>query len=349
MTGIEFPRRPSDSNHYIVGGQSRSLRKQAEGWRKLDTAVILNVDSTEGRVERCVEYVTPAIACADELPSITFKSSTLQGDLLYACTETEVIVYRVPTFTIERYISLPFFNDLHHVLPTRRGTLLLAVTGLDMVVELDGENRVIREWDTSERGIWTRFSKEVDYRKVATTKPHIAHPNFIFTTGDDVWVTRNEFLDAVCLTAPGRRITIWPQGNSDHIGPHDGHVSNGAVYFTTVDGHIVIADHATTRVLQHIDVTKLRQGTRKVGWCRGLKLLNDGQILVGFTRLRPTRFQDNIGWVKSRIKDLAGIADTPDSGVYVPTHIACIDPEQGRVDWTLNLEEQGLNAIFSIL
>jgi len=336
-----------DRIHYIVGGQTRNLRGAADGG-KLDTGVILRV-SAGGCVERCVEYVTPPQACADEGPSITFKASTLHGDRLFACTETEVIVYRLPTFAVERYISLPFFNDLHHVLPTERDTLLLAVTGLDMVVEIDAADRVIHEWDVSGQGLWQRFSRDVDYRKVGSTKPHVAHANFVFVADGDIWATRNEFLDALCLTTPGRRIAIWPEGNSDHIGPHDGHVIDGLAYFTTVDGHVVIADPASGQVVRRIDLIRLTGARRKVGWCRGLKRLPDGKLLVGFTRLRPTRFIENIGWVKSRIKDLVGIEDGPQSGVFVPTHIAQIDVEQAHTDWTLDLEEHGCNAVFSIL
>jgi len=86
-----------------------------------------------------------------------------------------------------------------------------------------------------------------------------------------------------------------------------------------------------------------------VGWCRGLKRVAGGKLLVGFTRLRPTRFQENVGWVKSRVKDLVGMVDSPDSGVFVPTHIIQLDVDKEHVDWTLDLEEYGFNAVFCIL
>jgi hypothetical protein len=64
----------------------------------------------------------------NEQPAILFKSGTLQGDLLYTCTQTEVMVYRVPSVRAVAYVSLPHFNDVHHVRPTPDGNLPRAPT-----------------------------------------------------------------------------------------------------------------------------------------------------------------------------------------------------------------------------
>ena len=44
---------------------------------------------------------------------------------------------------------------------------------------------------------WKKFSKSIDYRKVATTKPHAAHPNFICEYNSDFYVTRFEQKDVI--------------------------------------------------------------------------------------------------------------------------------------------------------
>ncbi len=80
-------------------------------------------------------------ACPPDDPAILFKSGTLANGLLYLTTQTEVLVYRVPSFELTTGISLPSFNDVHHVRPTADGTLLVAVTGLDMVAESDLRRR----------------------------------------------------------------------------------------------------------------------------------------------------------------------------------------------------------------
>ena len=334
---------------YVTGGRERPPDPTVESWRKLDTAVILRVDTASGAVERMVDYVTPPEARVADLPSITFKAATRLGDLVYACTETEIIVYCLPTFAVERYVSLPLFNDVHHVLPTARGTLLVAVTGLDMVVEIDADDRVVREWDAGGQGLWTRFSRDVDYRREVTPKPRLAHPNFVFEVGDDVWVTRNEMRDALCLTAPHRRIAIWREGVRDVSWPHDGHVIDGLVHFTTVDGHLIIADPISTDVVRAVDLMTLMGRKRRLGWCRGLKPVGPSQFLVGFTRLRPTRFVQNLGWVKSRIKDAIGVVDGPEAGVYTPTRIIRVDIDTGETGAVIDLEPHGMNAVFSIL
>jgi len=78
------------------------------------------------------EYVSPPEVCPEEIP----ESTTLPGNKLCTCTSTEVLVYELPTFKLLHYIFLPCFNDLHHVYPTQQGTILVVVTGLDMVVEI---------------------------------------------------------------------------------------------------------------------------------------------------------------------------------------------------------------------
>lgn len=341
--------RDDERFHYVVGGQTQVVRPKADNARTLDTAVIIKVDLATGTAERAVEYRTPPAACADVNPSITFKSSTIRDGLLYACTETEVLVYRLPGFTLERYVSLPLFNDLHHVMPTDDGNLLIAVTGLDMVVEIDGRDRVVREWDTSDQGLWTRFSRDIDYRKIADTRPRISHPNFVYTIGDDIWVNRSDLSDAQCLTAPERRVQIVLEGVRDDRYPHDGHVYQGHVYFTAVDGHVIVADARTDQVVRFVDTAAIFPRGDRPGWCRGLKNLSADRVLIGYTRLRRTRLAERTAWLKSRVKTAIGIDEGAQAIVSLPTQVALVDMAAGRLETSMNLEQHGMNAVFSIL
>jgi len=85
---------------------------------------------------------------------------------------------------------------------------MVVVTGLDMVIEVAPDGEVLREWSVVGEDTWSRFSREVDYRKVPTTRPRRAHPIFAFLLGNDIWATRCNLKDAVCLTKPGKRIDI---------------------------------------------------------------------------------------------------------------------------------------------
>jgi hypothetical protein len=313
---------------YITGGQQRSYT-QTDEWRQYGKGIIARVDPESGRGEVCAEYVSPPEVCPSGESSITFKAGTLVGNRLYVCTSTEVLIYALPQFTQVGYLSLPCFNDLHHVQPTSRGTLLIANTGLDMVVEVSAAGEPLREWHVLGQDPWARFSPDVDYRKVATTKPHEAHPNHVFQLDGQPWVTRFNQRDAICLET-GDRIPIEGQR------PHDGTPHNGRVYFTTIDGHIVVADARTRRTSTTIDLNTPNGPT--LGWCRGLGLTGKGAAWVGFSRIRPTKFVENISWIKNGFKRRRR-----------PTHVALYDLEQGRRVRDIELESLGLHTVFSVI
>ena len=229
-------------------------------------------------------------------------------------------------------VTLPCFNDVHHVRPSSDGNLIVTNTGLDMVVEVTLDGRVVREWGVLGESPWKRFSRDVDYRKVLTTKPHAAHPNFTFYIDDELWVTRCMQQDAVSLTNPGRRIDVG-------FYCHDGEVHREKAYFTTVDGTVVVVDTATFKVEQVIDLKEIdNPGNANLGWCRGLAVMDERRLWVGFTRLRQTRFKENVRWVKQLIK-----------GEEKPTHIALYDVVARKRLAEINLEPYDMHVIFGIL
>ena len=327
-------------NFYIAGGKLKPNVIGLPEWTHYEKAVLLKCEPEAARLTTCLEYLTPPSACAvADDPSILFKAATLHGDEFFLCTQTEVLIQRLPNFERAHYISLPCFNDVHHVRPTPQGTLLVAVTGLDLIIEISRAGEIIREWNAAAQETWQRFSRDIDYRTIVSTKPHLAHPNYVFLAGNEIWATRFEQRDAVCLTAPERRIDIGLGG------PHDGIVHERFVYFTTVNGHIVQAEWASGRVVQTFDLNRMSENRGPLGWCRGLLLLDAAHALVGFSRLRPTKFRENLAWVKRWTKASLGIAESVASK---PTRIAFYNLKAGRLLWEMNVEEAGMNAVFSI-
>ena len=314
---------------YIVGGRQRPDARNRPEWRRFERAVILELDWRDGRARTCVEYQTPADAAPDEGASSVFKAATLDGDRMWVPTQTEILCFRLPAFEPVARISLPFFNDLHHVRPTPRGTLLVAVTGLDLVAEITPAGDVLREWDAGGGEPWARFERGRDYRRVPTTKPHQSHPNYVFEVGEDVWTTRFEQGDAVCLTGPGR-IALGATG------PHDGVVHGGRVHFTSVEGAVICADPATGEVLRRVDVTAL--DGRAPGWCRGLDVVDGARVLVAFSRLRPTAISRNVEWVARRL----GRRGTR------PTQVGLYDLAAGTCEGQHGLQRAGIDAVFSV-
>lgn len=317
---------------YVVGGKlrTRMLRDLAE-WQSCEQALIAEIDPLTNSGRTRVEYNSPASARAGDDAAILFKSASMRGNRLYACTSTEVMVYELPAFRLLHYISLPCFNDLHHVTPSHRDTLLVAVTGLDMVVELTADGEILNEWDVLGEPLWTRFSRQTDYRLVPTTKPHRSHPNHVFQIGEEIFVTRLQQRDAISLSEPGRRIDIAVQR------PHDGYPDGDSIWFTTVDGHVVIADQKNLQVKKAVDLTRINGSEDQVlGWCRGLLPLDERYVWVGFTYVRPTKFKENLAWIKS------GMVKRK------PSHMALYDLERETCLQEVPLEPHGIGVVYSM-
>jgi hypothetical protein len=323
------------SRLYVLGARQKKLRlKKEEEWNLYEAARILELDTETGKVENRIEYRTPADAHASDHASHIFKAGTISGSTLYTCTSTEVLIFELPEFKRVGYISLPCFNDLHHVTPSADGNLLVASTGLDMVVKFTPQGEVLKQWGVLNEDPWSRFSRDIDYRKVDSTKPHKSHPNFVFELDRDPWVTRFRQRDAICLDYPEKRIDIAVQT------PHDGLVCGDRIYFTTVDGRVVIANRHTLQVDQVIDLKEISGQNDLLGWCRGLLPVDERKVWIAFTRVRKTQFNENILWVKNVFREGMGERST---------HIALYDIVDRKCLAEFDTEPYGLNVIFSIL
>src|SRR5438128_570737 len=107
---------PGMSEIYIVGGEARqNIFKKVEEWQSANKGHIVRLNTETKKSKKCVEYITPPEACAEDDPAILFKSGYMDGKTLYVCTSTEVMIYELPEFRRTTYISLPRFNDVHHV------------------------------------------------------------------------------------------------------------------------------------------------------------------------------------------------------------------------------------------
>ncbi len=317
---------------YIVGGQQKPDavgRPEFQGFRR-GLVLRLDVDKRAGRI--VFEYQCPPEVLPADDPSSLLKAATVEGERIYLCTPTEIITCGFPSFKRLGYLSLPAFNDVHHVRPAAGGNLLVTNTGLDMVQLLTPGGETLREWDVLGQSPWSRFRQSTDYRKVPSTKPHESHPNYTFTIGDELWVTRLHQRDALCLDNPDRRIEIGIEK------PHDGIVCGANVYFTTVDGHVVRAGTGSLRVEAS---WKVARHLRKPAWCRGLHIIDNRLAVIGFSRLRRTRWQDNLSWASGGINALKDLATQP-------TSIILFNLETGKVLREIPVEQYGLSAIFSI-
>lgn len=320
----------------VTGGEQRENAAWHKEYHHYRKGVLAAVDLATGCAERRLEHVTERGLRAEHLPSIVFKSATLAGDRLYLSTETEVLILSHPDLRLVAHLSHPAFNDVHHVLPWRGG-LLVASSGLDLVIVFDAELRATEFVPVLDEPVWERFSPLVDYRSVQSTKPHRSHPNFLFELDGEPWVTRAQQMDAVCLFDRSKRIEIGIAL------VHDGIVVGDYVFFTAVNGHIAVA-HARTHKLEClIDLAAISETETPLGWSRGL-LVEGTHAWVGFSRLRPTKLYENLRWWK---RQLTARGDEPTA--VRPTRIARYDLARRTLLDEIDLEPVGLGAVFSIL
>lgn len=324
---------------WIMGGEQRVLFSRPQEWSQYKKALVVKVE--DGRAEPVLEYTSPPEHCPDEIPSHVFKAATVQGDRAYLCTQTEVLVCDFPGFAVRRVISHPCFNDLHHAAPAPDGRLFVAVTGLDAVAELTPDGELLRLVSVLGGSPWDRFSPHTDYRKVATTKPHQSHPNFIFFLDGKPWVTRFQQRDAVPVGGSLNGRPPFDVGTAA-AGIHDGHLEGGHLYFTTVDGCVVRFDLATGRRTA-LDLNTLRapDDDRPLGWCRGVLPAGGGRAWVGFSRIRYTTLRRNLSWLRH------GFRESEDHRQR-PTRIGLYDLERPALLGEIDLETAGLGAVFSI-
>jgi hypothetical protein len=312
---------------FVVGGRQReprSIRDRGEHWYGYGSGVVLRLDPDRVETPLCYESRQGTFGPGDP---ILFKSATVDENRMFACTQTEVVVFSMPDLEIEHHVSLPCFNDIHHVVPTERGTLLVANSGLEMVVEVTVEGEIVDLWNVLGEDPWKSFSKDIDYRLGVDLKPHRAHPNHLFFIDGEPWVTRFELRDAVALHDLTRRIDIGQER------VHDGVVDGEQVFFTTVDGHVVVAD---ARSMEVIDRIRLELSDDAIGgWCRGLAF--DGEdVWVGFSRIRPTRFREAVSWVRWGLQR------------SFPTRVARYRRSDWRLEAEIDVEPFGVNAVFTV-
>ncbi len=144
---------------WIVGGEQRGVPHWTKEWKLYKQALVVACEA--GRLQRVLAYQSPPEHCADDQPSIVFKASSIAGDRAYLCTQTEVLVCDFPSFTIKQVISLPCFNDVHHVAVAPDGRLFtIAVTGLDAEAELTPDGTLLRLVSSRRRlGLGPVFAK----------------------------------------------------------------------------------------------------------------------------------------------------------------------------------------------
>lgn len=320
------------ARYLLTGGRQRPSRfVRRDEWTSFEQALLLELDTDTGALRTLLEYTSPAENCPDVDPSILFKSASWDGDHLLLCTQTEVVVYDPARAAIVKVLSLPWFNDVHHAVRLD-GRLHVVSTGLDAVFVLDDAGAVVEEFSATGASPWERFDRAADYRKVHTTKPHRAHPNYAFAADGRRWVTRFEQRDALPMDGGGPPIPVADAPI------HDGEPHGGSLWFTAVNGQVLVADPRAGAVTARHDLNRFQPDGTPLGWCRGIQVEPD-RVLVGFSRLRPSLFVQNLAWLRAPLK-------RPEP---LPCRVTAYARDFSAVQASWTLESAGMSAVFSIL
>ncbi len=278
---------------------------------------------------QAIEYTPPAEHLGEGC-SVRFTGGCPHGGKWYQASGTEIVVYQPGTWQIERVISHPSFHDLHGITVVD-DAFVVVNTGLDMMQFLGPDGQVVRECNLASVPTWERFDRSTDYRRVVSTKPHEIHPNHAVRIDGEWWVTRCLKSDAININNPEDRIDIGV-GN-----PHDGVIRGDFIYFTTTNGHLAIANVATRKIEEIIDLNKLNPHGTKIGWCRGLEVEGD-QAYVGFTRIRHSKW--------------SGVFQTAKDVYYGRkrnSHVERIDLSSKELVDSYDYETRGSSAIFTLM
>lgn len=244
-----------------------------------------------------------------------FGAPSRDGDGVWLCTERELV--RWPDGA---RVDHPWFADLHHVAVCPEGLLAVA-TGVGGVVDAAGG----RFFAAHPRA----RAPATDVRCAPTHDD--AHPNHVFVFRGRTYVTRGALGD--CVPLGGGPATALAD-----VVVHDGVPAADGVWFTGVDGRLVLADPERGAILRTVRVGDGTDGP--LGWCRGLVVQGD-VAFVGFTRLRATRLRRNLAWLRGKARGGSVVGERP-------TRVAEVSLADGRVRREVDLEAFGLHAVFGL-
>ncbi|NDY74286.1 hypothetical protein DO021_20585 [Desulfobacter hydrogenophilus] len=197
---------------------------------------------------------------------------------IYVTTFSQILRLDLNTGEFEQKHSFDRYNDLHGI-AFNGYEFAVANTGLDLIHFLDDNFNLIRTLDVGAlSGSSKIFSSDIDYRLIPSTKPHFVHPNHCFWFENSWWVTRFIQKDAICPET-GEKWDFNLYG-----APHDGIVTDDGVYFTTIQGTVILV-----KPNREMKTWNLRQltGRTQIGWGRGI-MIEKNKAYIGFTKIRKS-------------------------------------------------------------
>ena len=169
------PQRPT--RLLLTGGVLRPNGFELGEGKYYGGARLVALDTATGRSELLLRVDDGGPNFPAEHPNLEFTASCREGEDLWLSMDTEIRRYHLPGLSLVATYSHPCFHNIHSV-AVRGDHLWVTSTGLDFVVVLDKLTGAIVEMIHADgKPTWHRFSPDVDYRQVYSTRPHDCHPN----------------------------------------------------------------------------------------------------------------------------------------------------------------------------
>lgn len=295
---------------FILSGSIGGGRFFAREYRDIKGEIRLyNLnDNYSLELEKKISYRDPPSVVAKGRRRLT--GGHVNGDFFYATTFSQILRFNLKTYSTKTVYTSTNFNDLHGI-HSNGHEYAVVNTGLDLVHILNSdftEKRIIDIGRIS--GSTKRFSANIDYRTVPSTKPHVVHPNHCFWFENSWWTTRFVQQDAYCLDTRER----WDFSSFGQ--PHDGLVTSQGVFFTTVTGYLLKVGHNRQITSWHIPTLTHKN---HLGWGRGVMVSGD-KAFVSFTKIRKS------------ISSMAKHATTaPKNTPPLDSRIVILDLKKGQV------------------
>lgn len=319
----------------ISGAKERENGFELGEGRYYEQAKLLKLDIESGKVDTILEKSDGGEHYPDEHPNLQYTSAFLDGDILWLPTDTEIYKLSYPSLQVLKVISEPFFHNIHSVNVFDKKVYVTS-TGLDLVAVFDEDGELLDMYNTEGKDLWHRFSKDEDYRIIHSTRPHDCHPNFVFKWQDEAWVTRCRQQDAICLTDVDKKMELTDPLN--RISVHDGMVFGEFIYFTSVDGMIIVMDPKTNKIVEQFNLVKaLNKG--ELGWARGISISDDGIAYVGFSKIRRTKMVEKLAWLAlGQINKMR----------YIPASVVAFDLINKKIVQQFSIPLEEIDAVYGI-
>jgi len=313
----------------VFGGRSHPNNHQRPAWDRYEAAVMLTV--RDNVVVDRMEYRGWELDREVGL-SVCFRAATVVDQHAYTCTSTQVLKIDLHTLSVVKSYTHRLFNDLHHV-ERIRGRYFVAGTGVDSVLEYNEQFDLIQRYPLGQDEVISRYAADTDFRRIPTTKPHEAHPNYVAEWDGEIWATNFEAGRVESLSSK-RSYRV----SDNRI--HDGVVALDCIWFTSVNGAVIKLD-PRDGATQAFELAPMTPTDRRLGWCRGIAPVSDTEVLVGFSKLRETKLRENLKWIGNKFLN-------QDFELCEHTRIARYDLARGVETWRLDLEDHGMDAVYSI-